>query len=145
MRHKVFLGLGTNLGDREAQINVAVEQIKEKIGEVLAVSSLLETKPWGFDSENNFLNAAVCVNTELQPHAVLSATQEIEKSLGRVEKSHGGEYHDRVIDIDILIYDDIRIDEDDLKIPHPLMKERDFVMRPLAEIADIKQILKIIN
>lgn len=81
-----------------------------------------------------FVNAAVCVSTSLAPHAVLEATQAIECEMGRKVKSVNGQYHDRIIDIDILLYDDIKIDEPDLKIPHPLMHERDFVMKPLREI-----------
>ena len=81
-----------------------------------------------------FLNACVRVSTTLTPRQLLAATQQIERALGRTAKSAGGVYHDRVIDIDILLYDDLRVDEPDLKIPHPLMTERDFVMIPLREI-----------
>ena len=81
-----------------------------------------------------FVNAAVKVDTMLSPRGVLEATQAIERIMGRTEKSANRQYHDRLIDIDILIYDDVKIDEPDLKIPHPLMHERDFVMRPLGEI-----------
>lgn len=142
MKHRVYLGLGTNLGDRETQILRAEEMIAGTIGRMTAASSLYETEPWGFDSEHKFINAVVAVDTDMSPREVLRATQQIEKAMGRERKSHGGEYHDRLIDIDILLYDHLRIDEDDLKVPHPLMQERDFVMRPLAEIADIKQLLK---
>ena len=104
------------------------------MGTVTRVSSLIETEPWGFTSDNMFVNAAVRVDTMLSPRQVLEATQTIEREMGRTAKSTDGQYHDRVIDIDILMYDDIHVDEPDLKIPHPLMSERDFVMRPLSEI-----------
>ncbi len=81
-----------------------------------------------------FVNAAVCVTTSLSPHDVLKLTQGIERDMGRTVKSVNGQYHDRIIDIDILLYDDIKLDEPDLKIPHPLMHQRDFVMKPLRDI-----------
>lgn len=132
--HKVYFSLGSNLGDRKHNIRHAVELIGERIGAVERVSSLYETEPWGFSSDNMFVNAAVCVFTKLSPRAILEATQAIEREMGRKIKSVNGQYHDRIIDIDILLYDDIEIDEPDLKIPHPLMHERDFVMKPLREI-----------
>lgn len=132
--HKVYLSLGTNLGDRRCNIQTAVDLIGERIGVVVRVSSLYETEPWGFSSDNMFVNAAVCVSTSLSPRALLSETQIIERDMGRTFKSVNGQYHDRIIDIDILLYDDISLDEPDLKIPHPLMNERDFVMNPLREI-----------
>lgn len=132
--HKVYFSLGSNLGDRKHNIRHAVELIGERIGAVERVSSLYETEPWGFSSDNMFVNAAVCVFTKLSPRAILETTQNIERDMGRTAKSVSGQYHDRIIDIDILLYDDIKIDEPDLKIPHPLMYERDFVMKPLQEI-----------
>lgn len=132
--HIVYLGLGANIGNRKRTIHEAIEKMENKVGHVLRQSSLYETKPWGFESPNDFLNACVCVETPLSPRRLLLATRQIEKELGRVEKSADHEYHDRVIDIDILLYDDIKVDEPDLKIPHPLMEERDFVMKPLKEI-----------
>lgn len=132
--HTVYLGLGSNLGDRRGNISAAVRLLGERVGRVVRVSSMFETEPWGFTSGNMFVNAAVCVETSLSPRALLEATQAIEREMGRTEKSVDGRYHDRTIDIDILLYDDIRVDEPDLKIPHPLMREREFVMRPLGEI-----------
>lgn len=132
--HKVYLSLGSNLGDRKYEIKRAVELIGERIGAVERVSSLYETEPWGFSSDNMFVNAAVCVSTQLTPRALLEATQAIERDMGRTAKSVNGQYHDRTIDIDILLYDNIKVDEPDLKIPHPLMNERNFVMKPLKEI-----------
>ncbi len=136
--HQVYLGLGSNLGDREANIHQAVSLIQERIGEVVRQSSLIETEPWGFESDNRFLNSVILCVTTLTPRQVLKATQKIERELGRKKKtpltSHL--YSDRPIDIDILLYDDQTVDEPDLKIPHPLMHERDFVMTPLKEIKD---------
>lgn len=134
--HKVYFSLGSNIGNRKRLVREAVELIAERVGDVLAQSELHETEPWGFDSPNKFINACVCCETVLSPRQVLAVTQEIELEMGRTGKSDGGEYHDRIIDIDILLYDDLRVDEPDLKIPHPLMYERDFVMKPLKEILD---------
>ncbi len=132
--HTVYLGLGSNLGNRKENIDEAVKRISEKVGVVERRSSNIETEPWGFDSPNRFVNAAVRCTTELSPREVLEATQAIEREMGRTEKSSDGCYHDRIIDIDILIYDDITVDEADLKIPHPLIAEREFVLKPLKEI-----------
>lgn len=132
--HTVYFSLGANLGDRQQTMCQAIEQLEARIGAVVRRSSLHETNPWGFQSANKFLNAAVCCATELSPHEVLNRTQEIERSLGRTHKTHNRQYHDRAIDIDILLFDDLHIHEDNLTIPHPLMHERDFVMAPLQEI-----------
>ena len=103
------------------------------MGRLVRCSSFIETAPWGFVSEHPFLNAVALFRTTLSPRELLTVTQDIERQLGRRQKSNGT-YADRPIDIDILLYGDAVIDEPDLKIPHPLMHERDFVMRPLNEI-----------
>ena len=131
-----YLSLGTNLGDKRKNIAEAIKNIGELVGDVVRQSALYETEPWGFRSDNRFVNAAVCVDTQLSPRRLLEVTQRIEREMGRTLKSVGGEYHDRIIDIDILLYGDLHIDEPDLKIPHPLMHERDFVMTPLNEIME---------
>lgn len=136
----VYIGLGTNLGDKEQNLRDAVHRIEEQIGKVLSLSAFYVTAPWGFASENSFLNAAACVETQLSPLEVLLETQTIERELGRTKKSVGGAYSDRLIDIDLLLYDDLVLsvtsaDGAELNLPHPLMAKRDFVMRPLAEIA----------
>jgi 2-amino-4-hydroxy-6-hydroxymethyldihydropteridine diphosphokinase len=133
-KHQVYLGLGTNLGDREAHIRKAIQLIGERVGTVVRQSSLIETEPWGFESPNKFLNAVILCETERTPREVLRMTQKIERDMGRKTKSQNSKYTDRPIDIDILLYDDLTVDEPDLKIPHPLMYERDFVMIPLKEI-----------
>lgn len=122
------------MGNRKRNIREAIERIGERIGDVESQSSLYETKPWGYSSPNDFINACICVLTPLAPRQLLEATQCVEQEMGRTLKSLNGEYHDRIIDIDILLCDDLHIDEPDLKIPHPLMEERDFVMVPLREI-----------
>ncbi len=132
--YKVYLSLGTNLGNRKRNIREAIDKIGEQIGVVECQSALYETKPWGYSSPNDFINSCVMVLTAMAPRQVLEATQRIEQEMGRTLKSVNGEYHDRIIDIDILMIDDLVIDEPDFKIPHPLMEERDFVMKPLKEI-----------
>lgn len=122
------------MGDRHALLEKAVTVIGERIGKVVRQSSFIETEPWGFESEHTFLNAVVLCETGKTPREVLSLTQQIERDMGRVTKSSAGHYSDRVIDIDILLYDDLTVDEPDLKIPHPLMYQREFVMVPLREI-----------
>ncbi|MDP4240171.1 MAG: 2-amino-4-hydroxy-6-hydroxymethyldihydropteridine diphosphokinase [Bacteroidota bacterium] len=129
-----YLGLGTNLGNKAQNLHNAVTALQDETGRVLGVSSYYTSKPWGFKSENMFLNAVVLVETSLQPLDLLAKTQEIERKLGRTSKSADG-YSDRVIDIDILMYDNRIIDLPDLKIPHPLLATRDFVLIPFAELA----------
>ena len=179
--HVVYLGLGSNLGDREQQLRQAVRLVDERVGRVVRQSSFIQTEPWGFQSEHLFLNAAICCLTDKTPREVLQLTQQIERDLGKT-KAHATHrpssllhltssilhhpssilhlpssllhltsyifhrpssilhltspliHHDRPIDIDILLYDDWKVDEPDLKIPHPLMHQRDFVMIPLKEI-----------
>lgn len=131
----VYFSLGTNLGDKEHNLRLAVQKIEERIGKVISLSAFYATAPWGFSSENTFLNAAVCVETLLPPLSVLYLTQEMEHEIGRTHKSVGGVYSDRLIDIDLLLYDDRVMDTPELKLPHPLMHERRFVMEPLVEIA----------
>ena len=132
----VYLGLGSNLGDKRENLACAIRLIGERVGKVLRVSSFIETEPWGFESDNTFVNAVILCETTLTPRQVLRATQKIEREMGRKKKSTDGSYADRCIDIDILLYDDLRVDEPDLQIPHPLMLKRDFVMIPLREIRD---------
>ena len=140
--HHVTLSLGSNLGSRRENLQRAILALQERVGSVVGCSAFLTTEPWGFESEHPFLNAAVRLATALTPRQLLLVTQEIERELGRTMKSSDGIYHDRVIDIDILTYDDVVLDETfihegrtlTLHIPHPLMRERDFVMVPLRQI-----------
>lgn len=131
---KAYIGLGTNIGNKRRNLITAAALLAERAGDVLSISSFYETEPWGFESDNTFLNAALMLETELEPLQLLSLTQEIEKEMGRTQKSDGA-YHDRIIDLDILLYDLCVINEAALVVPHPLMHKRQFVMEPLAEIA----------
>ena len=139
-KHEVYLGLGSNLGNRETNITRAIELIGERVGLVIRQSSLIETEPWGFESDNKFLNGVILVETTLTPRQLLTVTQKIERELGKRRKhstrrsQDSSLFRDRPIDIDILLYDDLTIDEPDLKIPHLLMQDRDFVMISLNEI-----------
>ena len=132
---RVYFSLGTNLGDKEENLRVAVRKIEERIGRVISLSAFYVTAPWGFSSENTFLNAALCVETSFVPLSVLHLAQEIEREMGRIHKSVNRMYSDRLIDIDLLLYGDLVLDTPELKLPHPLMQERRFVMEPLVEIA----------
>lgn len=135
--HTVYLSLGSNLGDRKATMRRAIGLLNERAGSVDRQSSFIETEPWGFESTNKFLNMCVRLLTTLSPEQLLMATKQIERELGRTQKSVNGQYHDRPIDIDILMYDNVHIDSDDLMLPHPHMQEREFVMKPLREILSI--------
>ena len=130
----LYLSLGSNLGDREHNIRLALRMMESQIGELIRQSSFVETEPWGFDSANAFINAAACYLTPLAPQEVLLRLKAIERKLGRTVKSTDGVYHDRPIDIDILLYGREIIDTSQLRVPHPLMLQRDFVMIPLSEI-----------
>lgn len=132
--HTVYLSLGSNLGDRKATMRRAIGLLNERAGSVDRQSSFIETEPWGFESTNKFLNMCVRLLTTLSPEQLLMATKQIERELGRTQKSVNGQYHDRPIDIDILMYDDVHLDTPDLTLPHPHMQEREFVMVPLREI-----------
>jgi len=134
--HTIYLSLGTNLGSREDNLERALQLLQEQVGELLRRSSVHETAPWGFESPHMFLNLCVCMATSLLPLQLLAATKQIERQMGRTQKSEQGHYADRVIDIDILLYDDAHVNESELMIPHPHMYERDFVMLPLNEILD---------
>lgn len=131
----LYLGLGANLGQREKTLQRAIERIQETIGPIVARSSFHYSEPWGFSSENTFLNACLIAETDLDARACLRLTQNIEKELGRTMKTENAQYHDRLIDIDILFYDNLILNEKDLTIPHPLLHKREFVLKPLSEIA----------
>lgn len=116
-------------------MQTAVDMIQDRVGRVSALSSFYETEPWGFESDNLFMNATARVETELTAEEALAVTQEIEREMGRMAKSSGGVYSDRPIDIDLLMYGSVQMNTPRLVLPHPLMHERLFVMQPLAEIA----------
>lgn len=128
----VYLLLGSNLGNRKEILDKALELIEQNVGKIILQSKHYETKPWGLIDQPNFLNLAIAIHTHLSPQEILEQTQSIENQLGRVRK---GKWGARLIDIDLMFYENHIIDEPNLKIPHPLMQERDFALTPLAEIA----------
>jgi 2-amino-4-hydroxy-6-hydroxymethyldihydropteridine diphosphokinase len=132
--HNAYLGLGSNLGDRGGNLETAIGYIEERIGEIAATSAFYVTDPVGFDSDNRFLNAACLVRTKLSPADILQTTRTIEKEMGRRTKSQNDVYSDRIIDIDILLYDNEILESPGLTLPHPRLHERAFVLYPLAEI-----------
>ena len=132
----VYLSLGSNIGDRTLFIQNAITRIVEACGEVKAVSNLYETKPWGVQNQDDFLNACLLIDTTLSPENLLIRVNKIEEELGRIRLEKWGA---RTIDIDILLYDDKIIESPNLIIPHPLMHQRSFVLIPLAEIAPNKR------
>ena len=129
---EVFLGIGTNMADRENNLNEALTSIEKYIGKIVKASSVYETEPWGFKAETEFLNMVVKVETKLTPSGLLGRILMIESLLGRIRANT--RYLSRVIDIDILLFEDLIIDQESIKIPHPLMHERKFVLVPLCEI-----------
>ena len=133
--HQVYLSLGSNLGNRQQNLSRAITLITNRIGLIKDQSDLFVTEPVGFTSAHLFINMVVRLEPALTAIQVLKTTQQIEKELGRKKKSANGIYHDRQIDIDILLYDEEIILTSSLTIPHPHMKERRFVLEPMAQIA----------
>lgn len=131
----VYLSLGSNLGDRFSNLQRAIDLLNEKVGSIVTISSLYENPPLGFESEDQFYNICVKLKTELSPFEVLEKTQGIEIEIGRDKKSKDGIYSSRKIDLDIILFGNEIIQEEKLKIPHSLYKERRFVLEPLNEIA----------
>ena len=131
----VYLGLGSNLGNKQANLKRAISALDERVGNLVKCSSFYRTLPEGFVSEKMFLNAVAVFETTLPPEDVLRQTEQIEKELGRIKKSIDKIYTDRCIDIDILFYDDIILHTESLIIPPPLLHQRRFVLEPLKEIA----------
>lgn len=127
----IYLGLGSNIGDRLGYLQDAVKELRV-LGEITKVSSVYETPPWGKEDQDPFLNACVEMSTDLEPDELLYKIKQIEENLGRQQREHWGP---REIDIDILFYDDLHYLSQRLTIPHPLLHERAFVLVPLSEIA----------
>ena len=142
----IYFGIGSNLGNREANLLRAIELLHERVGECIACSSVYRSAPQGFVSENEFANIVAVCQSDYSPEEVLTITQQIEREMGRTEKSVHGIYHDRVIDIDLLqargdeANEVIRRSGESLTLPHPRMQERDFVMIPLHEVEQILNI-----
>ena len=143
----IYFGIGTNLGEREANLRKAIELLHERVGECLACSSIYRSTPQGFVSDNQFANIVAVCQTDYSPIEILHITQQIEREMGRTEKSVNGIYHDRIIDIDLLMAyksdaqwtngEEIACNTETLTLPHPRMQERDFVMIPLREVEEI--------
>ncbi len=129
---KAYVALGTNMGKRTANLQKAVESISRlPQTKVVSVSSLYETKPWGYSEQNNFLNAVALVETELGPFTLLGSLLGIEAAMGRVRTIPNGP---RIIDLDLLMYDKVTVKTPDLTLPHPRMMERGFVLKPLTDL-----------
>jgi 2-amino-4-hydroxy-6-hydroxymethyldihydropteridine diphosphokinase len=131
---RVFIGLGSNLGDKKNVLKQAIQFLSEKCGKLLATSSFYETEPHGFESDQQFLNAVVALETDLDPSNLLIQLKDFEKQLGRSQKTTVN-YTDRILDLDILYYSDLEFKTNELEVPHPRLYERNFVLVPLAEIA----------
>lgn len=132
LQHQIILSLGSNQGNRLDTINRCIELIHQEIGSVIKISRLFETPSWGFEGES-FYNCALLVKTIHNPHEVLKIALLLEKKLGRIRSLDGG-YQSRIIDIDIIIFDNMIVDTDALKIPHPLMHKRNFVLLPVLDL-----------
>ena len=130
--HTAYVALGSNLGDKEANLRKALELLEERGVEVVKTSSFICTEPYGVTDQPQFLNGVCEVHTSLEPLELLHTLLDIEQEMGRVRLRHWGE---RNIDLDLLLYEDVVMDTPQLKLPHPDMQNRDFVLLPLAEIA----------
>ena len=130
--HTAYVALGSNLGDKEANLRKALELLEERGVEVVKTSSFICTEPYGVTDQPQFLNGVCEVRTSLEPLELLHTLLDIEQEMGRVRLRHWGE---RNIDLDLLLYEDVVMDTPQLKLPHPDMQNRDFVLLPLAEIA----------
>ena len=129
---RCYIGIGSNLGDRQKNIEDAIQKLQNTEGlEIKKISHIYETEPVGGPIQPKYLNAAIEIETELEPRELLLAMQKIENQLGRERTVR---YGPRTIDLDLLTYGDKKIDEPDLKIPHPRMAEREFVQRPLRDL-----------
>lgn len=126
-----LLSLGSNLGDRVKNIYDGIQKVADKVGKVISYSPLYESKPWGVVSPNDYINACILVEAQTSPEEVMTILHDIEKEMGRVRST---KYNDRTLDIDLLLFDQLIIDTEELKIPHPRMHERLFVLVPANQI-----------
>lgn len=129
----IYIGVGTNLGDKMANIRQVIDELTLKDIRVLRTASIYETPPWGFETEKWFLNTVFECTSELEPLDCLKALQFVEKKMGR-ERSGGERYESRIIDLDILLFKDLQINQSDLQVPHPYITERQFVTTPMHEL-----------
>ncbi len=131
-RHTAYIALGSNLGDKEKNLRRALELLQRRGMEIVRVSAFITTEPYGVTDQPQFLNAACCIRTQLLPQELLRTLLEVEREMGRVRLRRWGE---RNIDLDLLLYEDAVLDTPELRLPHPDMQNRDFVLLPMAEIA----------
>ena len=131
----LFVSFGSNLGDREAQIRQAAAMLAERIGKLRILSSIIETRPWGFVSPHLFCNAAAIYDTQLTAEEILLIVEDVERQLGRMAKTQHSHYADRAIDIDLLALDEEIVNSPRLTLPHAHIAQRRFVLEPLVEIA----------
>jgi 2-amino-4-hydroxy-6-hydroxymethyldihydropteridine diphosphokinase len=131
MKHTVYFGLGSNIGDRKVYLQAAVSALSRSV-EVLAASPIYETEPWGFEDQDCFLNQVVQAETDLTPEELLQFVKDVEARVGRRARFR---YGPREIDVDILFYDELHMESYGLQVPHPRIAERAFVLVPLADIA----------
>ncbi len=131
--NNVFLLLGSNIGDKIGYLKSAIKSINQGVGTIVKISPVYQTEPWGYQDPNPYLNLVLQLDTSLEPQELLKITQQIEKTLGRVREGVG--YKARTIDIDILYFNSQIINLPDLKVPHPLLQNRMFVLKPLYDIA----------
>lgn len=132
MMHTAYIAMGSNLGNKEANIRCALNLLQQSGVQIIRVSTLINTEPYGVTDQPVFCNGVCCIKTELDPRSLLKLLLATEKKMGRVRLRHWGE---RNIDLDLLLYEDISITSDELVLPHPDMQNRDFVLIPMAEIA----------
>jgi 2-amino-4-hydroxy-6-hydroxymethyldihydropteridine diphosphokinase len=132
----VVLSLGTNLGDKEENLKLAIEKINQNVGSILKVSNYLVTEPWGFESNNHFLNCCCMMKTEFKPTDLIERLKEIEFDMGRSNPKLD-EYQDRIIDLDIIFYGNQLYRQENLVIPHKNFRKRDFVLKPLLELSNL--------
>lgn len=129
-----FIGIGTNMGDRFLNIERAITSLELLPDtKVEAVSNIYETEPWGFKEQSNFLNGVIKLNTKLSPTTLLGGLLGIEAAMGRVRRIKNGP---RILDLDLLIYDNVTLNTPELTLPHPFILEREFVLKPLVELID---------
>jgi 2-amino-4-hydroxy-6-hydroxymethyldihydropteridine diphosphokinase len=132
LSHQTFLSTGSNLGDRLENLRQASQHISNEIGIIIKTSHIYITQAWGVLDQPDFLNQALEVQTELSPESLLEKIHAIEKKMGRIRTTH---WSKRLIDIDILFYEQLIMNTEDLTLPHPFLHERNFVLAPLVEIA----------
>jgi len=133
--NRVIIGLGSNLGDRFAALAHAMDLIREEAGDISAASSVWETEPWGFEASEQFLNMVIIIETTMQPRQLMQLFRSVEGRIGRRRGGGTGRYESRIIDIDILLWEERVISVPGLEIPHPKISDRRFVLEPLCEVA----------